>query len=122
MKNVSAKERRYIKRRLRVKNKIKTEDLTRKRLCIYRSNKSMYAQIIDDSEKVTLVGISTLSKEFSGKKGLCNKENAKILGKMVADQAKEKGITRLFFDRNGYLYHGKIKAFADSVRENGIEL
>ncbi|MDA3899012.1 MAG: 50S ribosomal protein L18 [Spirochaetes bacterium] len=122
MKNVSAKGRRYIKRRLRVKNKIKTDDSSRKRLCLYRSNKSLYAQIIDDAEKVTLVGISTLSKEFSGKKGLCNIENAKLLGKMIADLAKEKGISRLFFDRNGYLYHGKVKAFADSVRENGIEL
>lgn len=116
------KKLRYLKRRSRVKNSLKTSSPDRKRLCISRFNKSMYAQIIDDANGQTILGMSTLAKDFSGKAKSCNIENAKILGKMVAEKAKEKGITTVYFDRNGYLYHGKVKAFADAVRENGIEL
>ncbi len=106
---------------MRVKNSIKPKDVERKRLCISRSNKSMYAQIIDDLQNRTIFGVSTLSKDVGGGTRL-NVEKAKELGKIVAEKARENGITKLFFDRNGFLYHGKVKAFADSVRENGIDM
>jgi large subunit ribosomal protein L18 len=116
------KLRRQIKRKNRVKSQLKRNNSGRNRLCISRFNKSFYAQIIDDESGKTIVGISTLAKDFPGEKGKSNIETAKLLGKMLAEKAKEKGVEKLIFDRNGYLYHGKVKAFADSVRENGIEM
>jgi large subunit ribosomal protein L18 len=121
MNKLDSQKRRYTKRRLRVKNSIKPKDVERKRLCITRSNRSMYAQIIDDLENKTVFGVSTLSKDVEGKSVL-NINTAKELGKVIAEKAKEKGITKLYFDRNGFLYHGKVKAFADAVRENGIDM
>ncbi|MBN1500686.1 MAG: 50S ribosomal protein L18 [Spirochaetes bacterium] len=115
------KQARFNRRRTRVKNKIKRNDNDRLRLCISRSNKSLYAQIIDDLKGGTVVAVSTLSKDFSDLKNKGNIEAAKKLGKVIADKAKEKGLNRLYFDRNGFLYHGKIKAFADSARENGLD-
>ncbi len=120
MNKLKLQKKRYGNRRSRVKNAIRPKDTTRKRLCINRSNKSMYAQIIDDEQNRTVLGISTLSKEI--KKSTLNIEVAKELGKVVAEKAKENGIEKLYFDRNGFLYHGKVKAFADSVRENGIDM
>lgn len=121
MEKLKLQKKRYSNRRARVKNAIKPKDLSRKRLCVNRSNKSMYAQVIDDQENRTIFGISTLSKDVDSKASL-NIDAAKALGKMVAEKAKENGITKLYFDRNGFLYHGKVKAFADSVRENGIDM
>lgn len=95
--------------------------MDRLRLCVSRSNKNIYAQIIDDSKKATEIGISTLSKEFSHLKNRSNIASAKELGKSIALKAKERGITKVVFDRNGFLYHGKIKAFAESARENGLQ-
>jgi large subunit ribosomal protein L18 len=120
MDKLSLKKTRFARRRIRIKNKIrKNSDLFR--LCISRSNKNFYAQIIDDSKGHTLVAISTLSKDFPEMKNSGNIEAAKSLGKLIAEKAIASGIKKVVFDRNGYLYHGKIKAFADSARENGLE-
>ncbi|MCL2156279.1 MAG: 50S ribosomal protein L18 [Leptospirales bacterium] len=120
MDKLSLKKKRFTRRRVRIKNKIrKNSDLLR--LCISRSNKNFYAQIIDDSKGHTLVAMSTLSKDFPETKNCGNIEAAKNLGKLIAEKAVATGIKKVVFDRNGYLYHGKIKAFADSARENGLE-
>jgi large subunit ribosomal protein L18 len=115
------KQFRFERRRKRIKVQIKSADSSKSRLCISRSNKSLYAQIIDDVKGITLVAMSTLSKEFPSMKSKVNVEAAKILGKLIADKAKAKGISAVYFDRNGLLYHGKIKAFADAARENGLQ-
>jgi large subunit ribosomal protein L18 len=115
------KQFRFERRRKRIKVQIKSADSSKSRLCISRSNKSLYAQIIDDVKGVTLVAMSTLSKDFPSMKSKVNVEAAKVLGKLVADKAKAKGISAVYFDRNGLLYHGKIKAFADAARENGLQ-
>jgi large subunit ribosomal protein L18 len=81
----------------------------------------MYVQIIDDVKKHTIIAYSSLAKDFPKMKSRVNIEAAKVLGKIVADKAKAQGITKVVFDRNGFLFHGRIKAFADSARENGLE-
>ena len=92
----------------------------RPRLSIFRSNTAIYAQIVDDSKGATLFAASTLSKEFKGK--IKNtKDGAKALGEAVAKKAKEKSIEAIVFDRGGYLYHGKVKAFADGARAGGLK-
>lgn len=113
------KKKRFVRRRLKVKKKIRRNESLR--LCLSRSNKNFYAQIIDDQKGHTLVALSTLSQDFSGLKNRGNIEAAKELGKKLAEKAVEQGIKSVVFDRNGYLYHGKVKAFADSARENGLE-
>jgi large subunit ribosomal protein L18 len=95
----------------------------RPRLTVFRSLKNVYAQVIDDSTGTTLVSASNLSKEtrdqFKDAKGQVAK--AKLVGKLVAELAKKKNITSVVFDRNGYLYHGVIKAMADGAREGGLK-
>jgi len=120
MDKLSLKKKRFTRRRLRVKKKVrKNSDIFR--LCISRSNKNFYAQIIDDTKGHTLVALSSLSQDFPEMKSNGNIEAAKTLGKLLAEKAVSKGIKKVVFDRNGYLYHGKIKAFADAARENGLE-
>lgn len=88
------------------------------RLNVFRSNKNIYAQVIDDVAGVTLASASTLDKEISGG----NKtEQAQEVGKLVAQRASEKGIKVVVFDRGGYLYHGRVAALAQAARENGLE-
>lgn len=89
----------------------------RPRLSVFRSNTGIYAQIIDDVKQVTLAAASTVEL---GKKNL-NLENAKNVGKKVAEKAKAAGVETIVFDRNGYLYHGNIKAFAEGAREGGLK-
>ncbi|MBN2039514.1 MAG: 50S ribosomal protein L18 [Spirochaetes bacterium] len=120
MDRLSLKKKRFDRRRIRIKQKVKSTD-ERLRLCIYRSNKNFYCQIIDDTKDHTVLAASTQEKSFPSMKSKCNIEAAKALGKMLAERAIEKGIKKVVFDRNGYLYHGKIKALADSARENGLE-
>jgi len=91
----------------------------RPRLCVFRSNTNIYAQIIDDVKGVTLVSASSLEKEFESYGG--NKEAAKKVGLAVAQRAKEKGIETVVFDRGGYLYHGRVKELADGAREGGLK-
>lgn len=88
------------------------------RLCMFRSNKGIYAQIIDDVKQTTLASASTLDKEIKTKKA--NKEAAKEVGILVAKRAKEKKIKDVVFDRSGYLYHGVVKELAEAAREEGL--
>lgn len=94
----------------------------RPRLCVFRSNKHMYAQIIDDTESKTIVAASTMEKSISeGLKSTSDVEAAKKVGAELAKRAKEKGITTVVFDRGGYVYHGRVAAIADSCREAGLK-
>lgn len=105
------------RRHLRVRRKISgTQD--RPRLCIYRSNTNIYAQIIDDVAGTTLVAASTLDKEVKTK--YANKEAAKEVGTLIAKRAAEKKITTVVFDRGGYVYHGVVKELAEAAREGGL--
>ena len=88
------------------------------RLCVFRSNKGVYAQIIDDVNQTTLVAASTLDKEVKTKHA--NKEAAKEVGALIAKRAKAKKISDVVFDRGGYIYHGVVKELADSAREGGL--
>ncbi|MCP4137126.1 MAG: 50S ribosomal protein L18 [bacterium] len=120
MDRLTLKKKRYQRRRFGVKKKIRLNENTL-RLCINKSSKNFYAQIIDDKKGHTLVALSTMSKDFPELKSNGNIEAAKTLGKLLAEKAASSGIKKVVFDRNGYLYHGKIKAFADAARENGLE-
>lgn len=91
----------------------------RPRLAVFRSVAHIYAQIIDDSAGRTVVSASSVEKEIGAPGG--NVASAKIVGKRVAERAKEKGIVRVVFDRGGYLYHGRVKALAEAAREAGLE-
>ncbi len=106
------------KRHLRVRKKVfgTTE---RPRLSVYRSEKNIYAQIIDDVNAVTIVAASSLDKAVEVKGS--NKEAAKLVGEIVAKKAIEKGITEVVFDRGGYVYHGRVQALADGAREAGLK-
>jgi large subunit ribosomal protein L18 len=110
-----------LRRKVRVREKITGTD-TRPRICVYRSNKHTYAQVISDDQGKTLLTVSTLSKELadSSKK---NKgvDAAKHVGLALAKVCKQKNITKVVFDRNGFLYHGRVKAVADGAREGGLE-
>jgi large subunit ribosomal protein L18 len=107
-------------RRLRRRHKIQRTirgTTERPRLVVYRSNASIYAQIIDDSKGFTIASSSSRTLEAKAKKI----DLSKMTGKAIAEIAKEKGITSVIFDRNGYLYHGRIKALADGAREGGLQ-
>ena len=107
-----------VKRHTRVRGKISGTP-ERPRLNVFRSNANIYAQIIDDVNGVTLASASTLDKEFEGAAGNC--EAAKKVGLLVAQRAKEKGISVVVFDRGGYIYHGRVAALAEGAREGGLE-
>jgi large subunit ribosomal protein L18 len=110
-----------LKRRQRIRKKI-SGSAARPRLSVFRSARHIYAQIIDDSQGQTLVAASTLSGQLRGKlSGLKKTDAAREVGKLLAAKAREKGISQVVFDRNGFLYHGRVKAVAESCRENGLE-
>ena len=92
----------------------------RPRLCVFRSNANIHAQIIDDNKGTTLVSASTLESALNIKNG-GNVEAAKLIGAEIASRAKKAKITKVVFDRGGYLYHGRVKALAEAARENGLE-
>ena len=105
------------KRHARVRTKISgTPEVPR--LCVFRSAKHIYAQVIDDVNGVTLASASSLTKGFDGSGG--NIEGAKKVGELVAKAAADKGIKDVVFDRGGYLYHGRVQALAEAARENGL--
>jgi len=110
------------KRKKRIRKKL-SGTTERPRLTVFRSAKNIYAQIIDDTTSRTLAEASSLSRDIrsqiAGKGG--NKEGALIIGRLIAERALEKGIKKVIFDRNGFLYHGRVKALADAVREHGLE-
>jgi len=91
----------------------------RPRLCVFRSAKHIYVQIIDDEHGRTLASASSLEKEFGDKGG--NRTGAQTIGKLIAERAKAANISQVVFDRNGYLYHGRIAALADAAREAGLD-
>ena len=107
-----------LKRHVRVRAKISGTAL-RPRLCVYRSNANISAQIIDDERGVTLVSASTLEASFEGIGS--NKEAAKKVGLMIAQRAIDKGISEVVFDRGGYIYHGRVSELAEGAREGGLK-
>ncbi len=110
-----------LKRKKRIRKKISGSP-ERPRLSVFRSTKHIYAQLIDDDNGVTLVAISTLRPDVRQQEKVKGKiEEAKRVGKMIADEAKAKGITEVVFDRNGFLYHGRVRALATAAREAGLE-
>ena len=106
------------RRHIRVRTKI-SGTAERPRLCVYRSNSNVYAQIIDDVAGNTLVSASTLDKEVKTK--YANKEAAKEVGKLIAKRALDKKIKNVVYDRGGYIYHGVVKELAEAAREAGLE-
>jgi len=110
-----------LRRKLRVRNKVQGS-AERPRLTVYRSLNHIYAQVINDSTGQTLAAASTLSSELRGKvKATGNTEAAKAVGELVAQKALERGIKKVVFDRNGFLYHGRIKTLAEAARHKGLE-
>ena len=107
-----------LKRHIRVRAKI-SGTAARPRLCVYRSNANISAQIIDDERGVTLVSASTLEASFEGIGS--NKEAAKKVGMTIAQRAIEKGISEVVFDRGGYIYHGRVSELAEGAREGGLK-
>ena len=109
-----------LKRQTRVRQKVRgTEE--KPRLCVFRSAKHMYAQIIEDSTGKTLLSVSTVSKDVAGDvKYSGNIEAAKAVGTAIAKKALDKKIKQVVFDRNGFLYHGRVKALAEAAREAGL--
>lgn len=111
-----------MKRKQRIRKLISgTPD--RPRLCVFRSSKHIYAQVIDDEKGQTIASASTLDEALRslGDSKLKKIEKAVEVGKLIAKKAKENGVTKVVFDRNGYLYHGRVKAVSDGARENGLE-
>ena len=105
--------------RYRIRKKI-AGSAQKPRLSVFRSNKDIYAQLIDDVNGVTLASTSSRSKEFAGQTGT-KSEKSKLVGQAIARQAQALGITTVVFDRGGYLYHGRVKAVADGAREGGLQ-
>jgi large subunit ribosomal protein L18 len=94
----------------------------RPRICVFKSNKHIYAQVISDDRSATLASVSTLAKGLAGQVGnSTGVKAAKLIGLALAKICKEKNITRVVFDRNGFLFHGRVKAIADGAREGGLE-
>jgi large subunit ribosomal protein L18 len=91
----------------------------RPRLAVFRSTNHIYAQVIDDQRGHTMVAAASTEKNLRGKGG--NVEGAKVIGKIIAERAKQNGINKVVFDRGGYLYHGRVKALADAARQAGLE-
>ncbi len=106
------------RRHIRVRRKI-SGTAERPRLCVYRSNKNLFVQVIDDVKGVTLAQASTLDKEVKNKHA--NKEAAKEVGTLIAKRALDKNIKSVVYDRGGYIYHGVVKELADAAREAGLK-
>ena len=115
----NTKKQLFQKRRLRVRNKLRRSAHGRLRLSVNRSNKNISVQLIDDINGVTITSASSHVKDSTQK---VNKtDQAKLIGKEIAENASKAGIKEVVFDRNGYLYHGRVKALAESARENGLK-
>ena len=121
-KSISQERRRRRERRhLRVRKKV-AGTAERPRLVVYRSIKNIEAQLVDDVRGTTLLGISTLSSDVKSEGSELSKSDlGRVAGRLLAQKAREQGVTRVVFDRGGYLYHGRVKAFAEGAREGGLE-
>jgi large subunit ribosomal protein L18 len=111
-----------LSRRERIKKGIRkrlTGSAERPRLSVYRSNKGIYAQVIDDVKGITIASTSSLSKDFSASGNKV--DQSKAVGLAIAEKAKAAGVTKVVFDRNGYLYHGRVKSLAEGAREGGLD-
>lgn len=112
-------------RRERIRKRIRKDvsgSSEKPRLSVFRSNKGIYVQVIDDVAGKTLVSVSSKNKEIADKlKGLNKIDQAKLVGKLAAEKSIEKGISTIVFDRGGYLYHGRVKSLADAAREGGLK-
>ena len=110
------------RRKARVRRALRAAANGRPRLSVFRSSKQIYVQVIDDAEGKTLAAASTLDKDLrSGLKTGADTSAAAAVGKLVAERAKAAGVTKVIFDRSGYIYHGRVKALADAAREGGLE-
>ena len=112
-----------LERRAKIKNRVRkivSGTADRPRMSIFRSNSEIYAQLIDDVNGKTLLAASSKAKEIAGATGT-KTEKAALVGKLVAEKAVAAGITTVVFDRNGYLYHGRVKQLADAAREGGLK-
>tara|TARA_B000000565_G_C23491320_1_gene263918 strand:+ start:142 stop:495 length:354 start_codon:yes stop_codon:yes gene_type:complete len=116
MKKINSK----IKRKLRNSKKLKAVNVNRFRVSIKKSLKNLSAQIIDDKQNKTLVSASSIEKEVKSKK-IKKMEKSNLIGEILAKRAKEKNIVEVYLDRGGYKYHGRVKAFADTLRKNGLK-
>ncbi len=114
-----SKNSRRLKIKYRVRKRVVGTD-EKPRLSVFRSNKQIYAQLINDDKGVTLASASSRDKAFEEKKGT-KTDTAKEVGKLIAEKAKEAGIENIVFDRNGYLYHGRVKSLAEGAREGGLK-
>ncbi len=110
----------FLKRRLRVRNKLRKLADGRARLSVHRSSKNISVQLIDDARGVTLAAASSLEKDL-GIIGRNNVEAAAKIGAVISERAKKAGVEECYFDRGGFLFHGKIKALADAAREGGLK-
>tara|TARA_Y100001958_G_C21075478_1_gene433555 strand:- start:79 stop:435 length:357 start_codon:yes stop_codon:yes gene_type:complete len=111
-----------IRKKFRVSNKAKkVASSNRFRLSISRSSKNIFAQIIDDSKNVTLISASSIEKDIKSGKKVNKSELSKIVAEKLAKKAQEKKISKIFFDRGIYKYHGRVKIFAETLRKNGME-
>jgi large subunit ribosomal protein L18 len=121
MGSLNFKKRARLKRKKRIRKKVVGTEL-RPRLCVFRSTRHIYAQIIDDAKGQTLAAASTLEKTVKESSEMENKMNAATLvGKLLAERAIGKGVKQIVFDRNGFLYHGRVKAVSDGARESGLK-
>jgi len=111
----------FLKRRMRVRSKLKKVNSGRPRLSVHRSNKNISVQLIDDARGVTLASASSMEKDL-GVVGKNSVEAAAKVGAAIAERAKKAGIEEAFFDRGGFLFHGKVKALADAAREGGLKI
>ena len=106
--------------RMRIRKKIKGTPES-PRLAVYRSNKQIYVQVVDDLKGVTLLSACSKEKDIAAQAGIKKIEQAKLVGKLLAAKCKEKGIEKVVFDRSGYKYHGRVKSLADAAREGGLK-
>ena len=111
----------FLKRRLRVRNKLRKINTGKPRLSVHRSSKNISVQVIDDIQGVTLASASTLEKDL-GFVGKNNVDASAKVGSVIAERAKKAGVEEVLFDRGGRLFHGKVKALADAAREGGLKL
>ncbi len=109
-----------VKRKLRNRKKLKSVNTNRYRVSVTKSLNNLFAQIIDDKQKKTLVSASSIEKEIKGKKAK-KMEKSNLIGEILAKRAKEKNINEVYFDRGEYKYHGRIKTFAETLRKNGLK-
>ncbi len=114
------KRERRIRIKYRIRKRLSGND-SRPRMSVYRSNKQIYVQLVNDIEGRTLISASSKEKEIAEKKVSNKIEQAKLVGKLIAQKALANGFKEVVFDRSGYLYHGRVKSLADAARENGLK-